>query len=441
MEKEPNIELRSEEFQEVLSRVPSWILRWGITLVFVILAGLLIGSYFFKYPDIITAPIVVTTENLPVDIVAKTSGRIDTLFVTEKQQVVKNQLLGVLESTAKWEDVITLSAFLQNLSGDSGKQDIAKPLPLWQDKPCKNNDFSLGELQPTYNQYVKAEEDLDFFLTSDYHNKKITVVEHQKRVQQNLLNQSIKQLTISKKQIATSQKQFHTDSTLFEKGVISAFDFETAKNTFYQAQQIYENAKSSIENQRLAILQYEQQIFDLQQQRSSELSTLNLALNTATEQLKAQIQTFKQTYFLVSQIDGTATFTRYYQQNQNVTTGQTVLTVVPNEKQQLIGKISLPPQRAGKVLTGQTVNIKFDDFPYQEYGMVKVQITNIALVPVVENGTRAYILEVQCPDTLITTYHKNLAFRQQMSGAAEIITDDLRLIERLINPVKAMIEK
>ena len=43
------IELRSEEFQEVLSGIPPWILRWGITTVAIIVVILLIGSSIFKY--------------------------------------------------------------------------------------------------------------------------------------------------------------------------------------------------------------------------------------------------------------------------------------------------------------------------------------------------------------------------------------------------------
>ncbi|MDR0830937.1 MAG: hypothetical protein LBN95_12645, partial [Prevotellaceae bacterium] len=79
MEEQNDIELKSEEFQEVLSRVPSWIMRWGITLIFIVLAVLIAGSWFFKYPEVLNAPIVVSTQNLPFDIVAKVSGRIDTL--------------------------------------------------------------------------------------------------------------------------------------------------------------------------------------------------------------------------------------------------------------------------------------------------------------------------------------------------------------------------
>ncbi|MCL1868003.1 MAG: HlyD family secretion protein [Paludibacter sp.] len=424
MENETNdIELRSEEFQEVLSRIPSWMQRYGITLIFCILAGLLAGSAFFKYPDIISAPIVVSTENLPVDITAKISGRIDTLFVAEKQKVNKGQILGILENTARWNDVLLLQKML-----DSTDMQHLSPL-------------QLGDLQNQYSNYLKSKEDLQFFITTDYYNKKIQTVERQKIIQQNIVNQSIKQLNLSKRQIETAQNQFSTDSMLFAKNVLSAFEFENSKNARLQALQNYENSKTGIENQKLGIVQLEQQIFDLNQQKDEQLAQLKLNLNAACDQLKAQTETFKQTYFLISQTNGVATFTKYWQRNQNITVGETVLTVVPPDNQQIIGKIMLPPQGAGKVKIGQTVNVKLDNFPYMEYGMVKVKITNIALVPVNQNNTRAYVLEVAFPDNLKTSYNKTLTFSQQMSGTAEIITEDLSLLERLLYPLKAIWKK
>ncbi|MDR1434247.1 MAG: hypothetical protein LBI93_03775, partial [Endomicrobium sp.] len=95
---ENNIELRSEEVQEILGRPPRWIIRWGIAAIFIVIGGLFVGSYFFKYPEVITAPIVVTTENLPVGVVSKTTGRIDMLLVKEKQAIQKDQLLAVVEN-------------------------------------------------------------------------------------------------------------------------------------------------------------------------------------------------------------------------------------------------------------------------------------------------------------------------------------------------------
>ena len=45
------------------------------------------------------------------------------------------------------------------------------------------------------------------------------------------------------------------------------------------------------------------------------------------------------------------------------------------------------------------------------------------------------------PDSLMTQYGKNIPYRPEMSGTAEIITEDLTILDRLINPIKAVIKK
>ena len=47
MEAGKEIELRSEEVQEVMGQIPAWIVRWGITILFIVVLVLLVGSYFF----------------------------------------------------------------------------------------------------------------------------------------------------------------------------------------------------------------------------------------------------------------------------------------------------------------------------------------------------------------------------------------------------------
>ena len=192
----------------------------------------------------------------------------------------------------------------------------------------------------------------------------------------------------------------------------------------------------------MSILQSEQSIFDLEQQRIEEEQQLATALTSAKEQLSAQISQWEQTYLLVAPCDGKVTFTKYWQKNQNVNAGEVLLTVVPEGDRHMVGKILLPQQGAGKVKVGQTVNVKFDNFPYLEYGFVKVPIRNISLVPVqVDENTKAYMLEVEFPENLVTTYGKKLTFSQEMTGTAEIITDDLRLLDRFINPIKTVVRK
>lgn len=81
------IELRSEEVQEVMSQIPPWILRYGITELFVIVIALLIGSWFFKYPDVIKAEIIITSLEPPANIIARSTGKIDEIYVRNNQYV------------------------------------------------------------------------------------------------------------------------------------------------------------------------------------------------------------------------------------------------------------------------------------------------------------------------------------------------------------------
>lgn len=48
------INLRSEEVQEIMGRIPSWIERWGITVIGLLLIVILTGAVLFPYPDKLT---------------------------------------------------------------------------------------------------------------------------------------------------------------------------------------------------------------------------------------------------------------------------------------------------------------------------------------------------------------------------------------------------
>ena len=100
------IELRSEEVQEVMNHVPSWILRQGITVLCCIVVVLLVGSYLFKYPDIVEAEITVSTQTPPVYIVTKAAGRLEELRISNGGEVEKETILGVIENAAKTKDVL-----------------------------------------------------------------------------------------------------------------------------------------------------------------------------------------------------------------------------------------------------------------------------------------------------------------------------------------------
>jgi len=143
---------------------------------------------------------------------------------------------------------------------------------------------------------------------------------------------------------------------------------------------------------------------------------------------------------LMSPIDGKITFTRYWVSNQNVQAGEEVFTVIPVLESRLIGKAMLPVARSGKVATGQKVNIRLDNFPDSEFGMVKGVVQNISLVPTVTGGMSCYVVEISLPEGLQTNYKKVLPFLPNMQGAADIITENMSLLERFVIPMKQILK-
>ena len=127
----------------------------------------------------------------------------------------------------------------------------------------------------------------------------------------------------------------------------------------------------------------------------------------------------------------------YLNVNQAIRDGDEVLSIVPLEQQEVIGKLILPLQNSGKLKNGQEVIIRLNNYPYQEYGMLKGSVRNISVIPQKQN----YAVEVALPGQLTTTYNKKLEYKEEMQGTAEIITEKLTLFKRIFYQFRKLIKK
>jgi HlyD family secretion protein len=168
-----------------------------------------------------------------------------------------------------------------------------------------------------------------------------------------------------------------------------------------------------------------------------QYARFKIGLTETHDQLAAEIAQWEQTFVLKAPKDGVVSFSRFWSEDQNVTEGDVVLSVVPENPGNLIGKMDLSIRRSGKVETGHAVHIKVDNYPYMEYGLVEGTIQSISLVPT----DQYYAVEIALPEELQTNYGRSLEFDQEMSGMAEIITEERRLITRIIDPFKYILEK
>lgn len=419
-----DIEIRSEEVQEILSHIPNWIIRWGITFILSSVVAILIASWFIKYPDIVTARVTITTPVPPVNLVAQSNGAVN-LLVEDNEIVKKNQTLGVIENSATSEDIFYLinqcKAFAKN------PEDVTILF--------KEN-MSLGSIQSTYLQFNKSLSDYSLFEDLEYNSKQIAILKEQINHYQELSISRGEELKILEIELGLVQQNFQMDSTLFIENATSKIEKNRTEAIFLQTKRSYESAKSNLINNKIQVDQLNGRISDLSSKQVEQRRNLKEAITQSFEQLESQLEGWKQLFLLWSPIDGTVSFTTYWSDNQYVNVGDEVMTIISAETT-AFGRVEMSVQGSGKVEVGQKVNIKLDNYPYQEYGMIQGEVQSKSIVP--RNGN--YALTLELPNGLSSSYNKDVTFDREMQGSAEIITKDLRIIERVFNQFRALLDK
>ncbi len=421
----PNTEIRyNDETVEILDKVPSWLTRWGLSVIFMIFLGFVTASYLMKFPQILTAPIILTTSAPPVDLVVKTSGRIDTILVKNGSTVTKNQIIAVLENSSNSNDVLVVRDSLLKFNINNNNQWIEKS-------------YSMGDLQSSFSDFRMLYNDYISYLEISNINRRISILLSQLDKYKDYVYHQERQYQIMLEDYSLSQQRFNRDSTLFIKGVSSLYEYEDSRKELMQKKSNLEENRAAIINSEMSSLQVRGQIIELQMQLELETNTYLNQINENKSRLEALIEQWQQNYLLVSPIDGQLSFVKYWSSNQNVIASEKLATIVSKNRNKVIGRMHVPSHGFGKVKIGQTVNVKLDGYPYTEYGILKGKVDRISAVPDIDG----YIVEISYPNGLISTYKKNLNLIHQMSGVGEIITRDERLIFKFFNPIRAFFDK
>ncbi|HZL09881.1 MAG TPA: hypothetical protein VFC65_07780 [Prolixibacteraceae bacterium] len=424
-----DIELRSDEFQEIVEQSPRWMIRSGIFLILGIVVLLLAGSYFFRYPDVINASIVVLSENPPAYLAARTTARIDSLMVSDQQQVSENQIIAILENTANFDDAMKLKEILLRLD----------PFILTFDTlsvPAPDFDLRLGDIQADYSSFVRLYNDYFSFLRLKLYPKKINSLKQQVSMNRIYYDRLWSQKQDMQADYRLVDAQLKRDSLLQLKGVLSDLDLEKSKILLIQKRYNLNGSRTLLVETQSSTIKLEQEVVDAEMEFADQKKKAQNTLIEAMNVLKSRLAYWEQTFIVRSPIVGKVSFTNFWSKNQQVKKDEIVFSVIPEKQSQIIGRLSLPVKGAGKVAVGQKVNIRFENFPYMEYGFIIGEVKSISLITNNEN----YVVEVEMPQDMKTNYNIPLKFSQEMKGSAEIITEDLRLIQRFFNPVKSLLK-
>lgn len=419
------VQLRSEGVQDILSEPPHWMFRWGSAVILAILLMILLMSYFIKYPEFVPATIVVTSQNPPEKLQIRTDSKIEKIFISDHQKVKKDEILMVLQSTASYKDILQLKSIVDSISPDQ----------LFSFPVDKVSRFKLGELQGDYNNFAKAFQDEQLFARLKPYAPENVATAQNIQTNKSRIIALKRQKTFEALKFELVKKNYQRAQLLLNQKVISALEFENEKIKFLQAQQ-------NLENLDISLSQTDEAIFNLNKTKSgatinAEKDKINFAAQTLQllEQLRRSLRAWEQNYLVVSSTDGVISFQQFWGENQLVKRGDPVLSILPDQKKALIGRMFVAATNSGKIARGEKVLIKLDNYRYQEYGIIEGRVQNISFTPD-EKGN--YYVDVVLPKGLKTSYQKTLPFDNELKGNAEIVTQDLRLIERFFYQIRKL---
>jgi multidrug resistance efflux pump len=413
------IVLRHDEVQDIMSAMPRWMERRGITIIALLLLLLLGLGAIIRYPDVISGRMSLLAQQSPVRLLAKAPGRLEQLLVTDGQLVKTGTVLAVIANTGRYEDILRLETLFSR--ADSNNQaGAAVALPP---------NLQLGDAQQWYAAYLQSYQAYQYALRQPITQRKNNNLGGQ-------LSQagSLQQSVLQKKQLLASElelekKALERQEQLYAESVISKNELEVQQKLFLQKQKEYQSVVNESISSAMQQQQLRGQIIVNTGLQSDNTSDRYLRLMENAALLRQAIVDWRAKYVVTAPMEGTVLFTKNRSLNQYITAQEELFTVVPLTSGNIMGQLRVAPAGAGKIAVGQTVNIYLDNYPANEFGLLKGKVKTIAPVP--EGGL--YPVEILVESALVTTYEKKIPYTPELGGMANIITTDRTILQRIFH--------
>jgi HlyD family secretion protein len=420
------IKLLSTEVQEIISNKPNWILRNVITLFFLIIASLIGVTFFISYPDIVNGKAKLTSINAPKEVKTKIEGKLIKLMAVEGKLVKQYEILGFVESRADHNEVLLLSASIDSLQ-NLVQRNETENIPQHLTQSFQN----LGEVQQAYQSFMQSFILFNQYLSSGYYLKKKRMLQGDVVYMQRLHANLVQQKMMQQEDVGLAKETFNSSKSLQEDKVISPLDYRNEKSKYIGKALSIPQISSAIISNESSQHEKQKEILQLENEIAQQKNIFTQSLNT----LKAQLDDWKNKYLLIAPTAGKIAFASFLQENQQLQNNQTICFINP-ENTQYFAEVYIPQSNFGKVKQGQKVLLKLPAYPFQEFGAVTGKLDFISSIAT-DTG---YLAKVLLPNGLQTNYKKQVQYHEGLSAQAEIITEDLKLSDRLLNQLRSVIK-
>lgn len=414
----------SEEVNEIITSVPAWVVRSGTMVIFSVIAVILLISAFIQYPDIVKTSLKVNSLNSPKAVIAIQGGKLIRILIHNDQQVIENQPLAYIESTAKHEEVIRLAGKLDLL-----RKSLVSGNDL-QSVEFNPRTLNLGELQSGYQSFYQSYILFEATLNGGHYLKQKAFLERDLVEIGKLKSQIISQQQIQQQEYANANQEYEAYKKLMAKGVISNNEFKQEENKYLASKYPLQQSATEILNNNSSLLAKQKEILELENTIAEQKAKFSQALNVIIN----DVDQWMMKYIIKAPFPGRVMFAGILQENQNVEMHQELFVVNPGNTG-FFGELLIPQNNMGKIREGQRTLVKLRSYPFEQYGIVKGRISYLSDVAYKDSVFIAKVkfesFENKDPD------HK-VILKNGMVADAEIVTEESSLLQRFTRNITKM---
>ncbi len=406
---------------------------------------------------------------------SQAGGRVTAVRVQEGGMVKGGQILLQLESDVLKSELNQVQTKLQGLQSQIGQLEVLKnQMQLSINTQRQQNKSQELEKIAQINQ---AQQNLE---------SKQNIYNLQKLEKQALVDQAKQNLDSSQTAHKLANSRLSTDLTeverynqLVEQGVIPQIKVVELQKEAQETQQLQEKTQADIQQGKLRIKEEESRYQAIMQQALAEIEQAKLRLKEQQTSYQTLVQAGKlailrnqeQLKSLQTQISGLRS--QIAQTHSEITSvklqlaqrivrspingvifelpiskpgavvqpGQIVAKIAPLGSAFIL-KANIPSQESGFLEKGMPVKIKFDAYPFQEYGIIKGSIISISpdskIEQTIQGKKETFELEISLEQPYIQTNKKRILLTPGQTATAEIIVRQRRVIDFILDPFKKL---
>jgi hemolysin D len=451
---------------------------WTRSLLYVVIAftGLLLPwATLAKVDETGSARGRIEPKDATLKLDAQAGGSVKTVMVKEGDIVRAGQVLVELESDLLETELQQTQSKLQGLLNRQSQLELLQNQLLMSSSLLEQQNKSQ-ELEKMA-QVNQAQQNLDAKLSSN---------NLQKLEKQALVQQAQQQIYTTRNDRRSAQARLNIDSKQVERfsklvhdGAVSATQVDELKKEEQESKRLYNKAESDIKQAQLQLaeelnryqvtintlesdikqaklrLQEEQSNYKSviqagklavmkNQEQQKDLQTQITATQSEIAQTKGQITSIKvqmQQRVVRSPINGVVFELPTTKPGAVVQPGQRIAQIAP-QNTDFVLKANMPNQDSGFLQVGMPVKVKFDAYPFQEYGIVQGKVTWISPDSKVsqspQGNIETYQLEIALNHQYVQNGNKRIPLGAGQTANAEVIIRQRRIIDFVLDPFKKL---